>query len=280
MFRQATEGEVRSDALGLAGIALLCAISGTASAQPSDTPEDDTPIVVTGQRPPILVTAPPRCRRRSGDPLDAVVIPSGTAQSVIRMGKDGKLEFRRDDEPVLGPNVWQRAGSAIGEYVFRVPEDAKLLCIGALAEYPRGWGQLRQIVAGGPYEGRYVQLTAWVATRAAREVRFWLAAGTGATLHDGGDTSGQPLQGTNGWTPVSLVIGPIPSGADHISYGFLLYGSGDVWVTGLKIEAVNGRGLPRREGGITRIGGRSDLRAPDNGDKRDLDRKVLENPPK
>jgi hypothetical protein len=67
-----------------------------AASQPANEEADEEPIIVTGLRPPILVTAPPRCRRRSGDPLDAVAVPAGqTRQSVILADKDGRLALVR-----------------------------------------------------------------------------------------------------------------------------------------------------------------------------------------
>jgi hypothetical protein len=208
---------------------------------PDDTTEE---IVITAVRPPpdeIVVRAPPHCLRRSGDPADLVRVEKGvTSQRVIAPGADGTLEWRHDDEPVLGPDIWQRAGNAIGDYKFRTPTDGRPLCIGALFNHPQGWGQLRQIVAAETMLGQYLHFSAMVATRGADEVRFWLAAGDKKNQRAvGGDTHAQPIFGTHGWRQVDLVIGPVPRFANHVSYGFLLYGGGDVWLNAPKLEVLD-----------------------------------------
>jgi len=210
---------------------------------PQDTGQMDE-IVVTAVRPPvdeIVVRAPPHCLRRSGDPADLVPVEKGiTDQRVVAPGANGTLEWRHDDEPLLGPAIWQRAGNAIGDYKYRTPADGAPLCIGALIDHPRGWGQLRQIVAADAMRGKYLHFSALVATRGADEVRFWLAAGDPKSQRGiGGDTHTQPIFGTHGWRQVDLVIGPVPRFANHVSYGFLLYGGGDVWLNSPRLEVLD-----------------------------------------
>jgi len=233
-------------AIRMIGGAAVLLLLGGADRPPA--PDDTTQmqeIVVTAVRPPtdeVVVRAPPHCLRRSGDPADLVAVEKGVFdQRVVAPGPDGALQWRHDDEPVLGPAIWQRAGNAIGDYKYRVPSDGGPLCIGALLNHPQGWGQLRQIVA--PPEtmrGKYLHFSALVATRGADEVRFWLAAGDKKNQRAiGGDTHTQPIFGTHGWRQVDLVIGPVPRFADHVSYGFLLYGGGDVWLNAPRLEVLD-----------------------------------------
>ena len=57
-----------------------------------------------------------------------------------------------------------------------------------------------------------------------------------------------PFGGNHGWTPVLLETGPVHEDAGHISYGFNLQGSGDVWVHEPKLEiVVDPPGSMRRE---------------------------------
>jgi len=228
----------------VSGVVVLLLLGGADRPPAPDDTTQTQEIVVTAVRPPpneVVVRAPPHCQRRSGDPADLVPIEAGViAQRVIAPGADGMLEWRRDDEPVLGPNVWQRAGNAIGNYKYRTPADGHPLCIGALLSHPQGWGQLRQIVAAEAMRGKYLHFSAMVATRGADEVRFWLAAGDKTNQHGiGGDTHTQPIFGTHGWHQVDLVIGPVPRFANHVSYGFLLYGGGDVWLNAPKLEVLD-----------------------------------------
>jgi len=200
-------------------------------------------IVVTAVRPPpdeVVIRAPPHCHRRSGDPADLVHVPVAyTEQRVIAPDKKtGRLSWQIDREQISGPDSWQRAGTGIGQYVFRVPEDGTPMCIGAAVSLPSGWGQLRQIVPiPNGMTGKYLHFSALVAARDAALIRFWLGGFASRGVRgQGGDTSADPLTGTFGWKQIDLVAGPIPYAADHASYGFLLWGRGDVWLYRPKLE--------------------------------------------
>ncbi len=263
----------RSDALRLAvAAAVFLAASGGAvlHAQADPARADDaareSEIVVTGVSPGSEINvggrrrAPP-CVPLAGDPLDEVdatpaFLADGVRQQseIVPIGAD-RFVFRRDRETTTGPTFWQRAGTGIDQYVFRAPSDGTPMCIGSRVGHPEGWGQFRRIVDSAPFVGKRVRFTAWAATGDARLVRFWLAAGTGSkTLHNGGNTNNQPWGGDHGWTPVMLEIGPVAAAADHISYGFLLYGSGRVWIHDPKLEIVTDEPAASRTDEIAFIG--------------------------
>jgi hypothetical protein len=128
------------------------------------------------------------------------------------------------------------------------------MCIGGRGD-PGEFAGFRRIIDAAPYRGRRLRFTMWVASRSAGQVSFWLAAGTPwhakpdpnrevhtkvrpNVLLNGGNTNNVRFAGDNGWTPVLLETGPIGEDADHISYGFNLQGSGDVWVYRPKLEIV------------------------------------------
>ena len=48
----------------------------------------------------------------------------------------------------------------------------------------------------------------------------------------------QIIQATTDWTPYSVVL-DVPQGATSISFGILLAGTGTVWMSGVKLEAVD-----------------------------------------
>jgi hypothetical protein len=200
-------------------------------------------IVVTGKPEPIVINGrSTRCRPLRGDPLGTFEAPGDPVrkQSVVqRSDRDGRYVQTADDEPVTGAGFWQLAGTGIDQYVYRRPTKGSLLCIGARQPGPEGYGQLRTIVDATPYRGKRVRFTGWVSSRHARLVRFWLAAGQGTRkLTNGGNTNNQAWGGSHGWTPVMLEIGPISEEANQISYGFLLHGSGDVWMYKPQLEVV------------------------------------------
>jgi hypothetical protein len=170
---------------------------------------------------------------------------------VIRADERGRFGVHPDDDPVTGPETWQRAGTAIRNYVFRAPLDGAPLCIGARSRFPEGFGQLRRVQAAGAAHGKFVRFTAFVATRQANSVRLWLAAGDGRAVRRGSDTQGVPLPANSGWTPVMLTMGPVPQEATKISYGFLLHGGGDVWLTEPSLEILDERPVGVRGSGVT-----------------------------
>lgn len=231
--------------IGILVTAFVASAHAQTGSQPSAQAGTDQPddVVVVAVKPlrDVVVRAPPHCARRPGDPADAVPVHHGrTEQRAIVPDRQGHLVWTRDNEQIAEPGVWRRAGSGIGQYVFRVPGPDRSgdpsgrlpLCIGAAVDSPSGWGQLRQIIRTEPgMIGKYLHFSALVAARDAAEIRFWLvAAGRGARVR-GGDTHASPIKGTFGWKQVDVIVGPVPSYADHISYGFLLWGKGDVWLT-------------------------------------------------
>jgi hypothetical protein len=219
-------------------LALLAAAQGPA---PNPNGDYGPPIVVTGTRDIVVNGRARHCRRLAGDPLNAVNAnppPGPRRESEIVPVGNGRFAFEQNMETVTGSDFWQRAGTGIDHYIFRAPPNGSPMCIGARGPDPEGFAQFRRIVDVAPYRGKRVRFTAWVASGNARLVRFWLAAGTARRLYNGGNTNNQPWGGDHGWTPVLLEMGPVADGAAHISYGFLLYGQGDVWVYHPRLEIV------------------------------------------
>ena len=222
-------------------VALALAAPSVALAQEEDAGYE---IVVSGVLPEeegIVVEAMPRCSPRDGDPFDAVPVPRGISeQSVIGPDQSGVIRWHEDDQPILGPAIWQRTGTAIGDYRFRVPSEAdKPICIGSLISATQGFASLRRIVSAEGMHGRYVHFSARVSARRASLVRFYLAAGDEHHRRGrGGDTSATPMGGTYGWRKVSLLVGPVPAYANHISYGFLLGGRGDAWLADARLDVL------------------------------------------
>lgn len=225
----------------LFALALLAPVGAVAQESEEDDGYEIIVSAVLNDDDGIVVQAPPRCYERDGDPLDAVPVARGIGeQRVIGPDAEGMLRWRQDDEPLLGPAIWQRAGNAIGDYRFRVPADAdKPICIGARSSATQGFAQLRRIVSAEGMHGRYLHFSARVSARKAGMVRFWLATGDERNRRGrGGDTRDAPLHGTHDWRTVHLVVGPVPAYANHVSYGFLLQGRGDAWLADPRLEVL------------------------------------------
>lgn len=221
------------------------ALPGTSIAQAdasNEAPPPNTEIVVSAfPNHDIVVNGRARhCTPAAGDPLDSVSVPGWLDYMMIVPDDQGGFVARRADEQITGPEFWQRVGINIGAYRFRAPSADKPMCIGGRGG-PNGHGGFRRIVDAAPYRGHRMRFTAWVATGDAGQVNFWLATGPlleGGRILNGGNTNDVRFGGDHDWTPVLFETGPIDEHARHISYGFNLQGSGDVWIYEPKLEIV------------------------------------------
>lgn len=203
-------------------------------------------VVVVGRRPVIVNGRVARCRPRSDDPLDKVDLRSikglsnwGPIPRYMTIVPDGKSGFvwEQNREQRTGPDYWQRVGVSMGNYVFRSSSYEEPMCIGGQAG-PYSFAGFRKIVDAKPYHGQRLRFTAWVATRRAGQVSFWLASESMINTKNGGNTNDVPFGGDHLWTPVLLETGPIKNSADRLSYGFNLQGSGDVWIYHPRLEVL------------------------------------------
>jgi len=243
----------RADAL-IACVALIASATSAIAQAPAAPPAaDPAEIVVRGY--------PPHCHPRPGDPQDDVDLSAAAAspqqQQVIRADSaTGKFGLFPDDYPPTPPDVWQRTGTRMNNYVFRVPVDGTPLCIGSRTSLSPGVVQLRRAFEARPYWGKVMRFTAYVATRHVAGVSFWIATGIGkyeegrkvklgSNIIKAAHFPSVPIQGNHEWMPISYIFGPFPCGGQQISYGVTLEGGGDVWLYRPKFEEVPDSQLPR-----------------------------------
>lgn len=233
---------------------ILSALLIQAAAPPAPAVEAPTPDVV-------VIAHVPHCLARSGDPADAIDVtprPGEPLPQIIRPDwKTGKLGVFLDDFPPVGPTFWQRNGSRLDDFRFRVPENEDgPYCIGSKQGYPGTYASVRRGFDAKPYLGKVVRFTAYVATWRAGNVIFWLAGGAGkyregyraplgVGIMSGGNSEAKPIKGTHSWMPISYTIGPVDCSVTQISYGVVLDGGGDVWFYKPKFEVVPEAELPR-----------------------------------
>jgi len=266
----------RLDAIVCLGCFICLCTGASPAGSQSKTPQrnhassaDD--VVVTGIRDIVVNGRAIRCRPRAGDPLDDVDLSMTTVSDphsgglifphmTIIPDAHGAYALVANHEQITGPDYWQRVGAGMDRYVFRGSAPGKPMCIGGRSDRNTFAG-FRRIVDAAPFRGKRLRFTAWVASARAGQISFWLAAGTAwrekkrsvertpsNALLNGGSTDNVPFGGDHGWTPVLLETGPIQKDADHISYGFNLQGSGDIWVYQPKLDIVvayNGDGKDR-----------------------------------
>ena len=97
------------------------------------------------------------------------------------------------------------------------------------------------MVDARPLWGKYVRFIGFIATRPSDEARAWLAAGTSAMILQGDFSGSKPVTGTGRWEPFAVTMGPIRGGATKLSYGFLLTGRGDMWITSVELQVFDTR---------------------------------------
>lgn len=242
---------------GLVPISFLIVVLAQSAAAADDTsPQAQEATPETPALPEVVVVGRmPRCRAAPGDPLDAVDLAPAAAQSKQQVIKQdpvtGAMGVFPDDDPVTGPGIWQRAGTRMDQFVFRVPADGTPLCIGARDKRSPGWGQLRQVIDAKPYHGKTVRVTLWAASREAGRVWFWVASGRKSKKGDenkpatarradmAAESGSYEFHGTHHWTPVSLTMGPVRCDQEKLSFGFLLDAPGDLWIYKPELQVID-----------------------------------------
>jgi hypothetical protein len=195
----------------------------------------------TGKDIVVRAAIPPHCRQRPGDPLDAVQdLPHHWA--LIKVGRDGSVKAVQDTPYwFTGPDYWQRSGEDLGNFIFRVPQDENPICIGAKKPSVTGGVQLRRVLDPRGFIGAHVRLTAFAASRDAKDGSFWINGG-------GGEKNFIQIgfSGTRGWTPVSIDT-RVSERFPRLMYGMTLGGGGDIWLYDVHLEVVgiNGKVLRR-----------------------------------
>jgi hypothetical protein len=148
------------------------------------------------------------------------------------------------------PKGWYRAGMNADDYVTSVdPKGGRAggPCAFIKARTPeaktpgaRGFGTLMQTFAADEYRGKRLRLSAFVKPAG---VAGW--AGLWMRI-DGPDSSrplafdnmqDRPIKGTAEWKSYEIVLDVSPQ-AITVNFGILLHGAGEVWLDGVKLEAV------------------------------------------
>lgn len=119
-----------------------------------------------------------------------------------------------------------------------------------------GFGGMMQMCSAENFVGKRLRLSAWMKTENANDggARLWFRVDgkeNNAILQfDNMDS--RPVKGTTEWQQYSVVL-DVPANASALAYGFFVQGTGQAWVSGVKIEEVGSdvpstnmktRGLP------------------------------------
>lgn len=145
------------------------------------------------------------------------------------------------DQP---PSGWFMAGSSPGNY--RAGVDKVTTQNGHPSAYLRsavpvtgGFGTLMQTISATEYTGKRVRLHACVRARDIRDwAGMWMRVDRERTMVAFDNMQNRPIEGSEEWTAHDVVL-DVPADATSISLGILLSGTGEVWMSDLRFEAVS-----------------------------------------
>lgn len=106
------------------------------------------------------------------------------------------------------------------------------------APHIEGFGTLMQEFRADHYLGKRVSFSAFVKTQnAAGWAGLWMRIDKGATQLAFDNMQNRPIKGTTDWQKYDVVL-DVPQDATGIFFGVLLGGTGEVWISNVKFEAV------------------------------------------
>ena len=104
-----------------------------------------------------------------------------------------------------------------------------------------GFGGMMQMCSAEKFVGKRLRLSAWMKTENANDggAHLWFRVDGKEKneLLQFDNMDGRSVKGTNDWKPYAIVL-DIPANAAALAYGFFVNGTGQVWVSDVKIEEV------------------------------------------
>lgn len=101
-----------------------------------------------------------------------------------------------------------------------------------------GFGTLMQTISASEYAGKRVRLRAWVRSQDVADwAGIWMRVDRGSTSVAFDNMQNRPIKGNQSWETCDVVL-DVPQNATSISFGILLSGAGEVWMSDLTFEIV------------------------------------------
>jgi beta-lactamase regulating signal transducer with metallopeptidase domain len=105
------------------------------------------------------------------------------------------------------------------------------------------FGTLMQAIAATQYADKRVRFRGWIRSKDVADwAGLWMRVDRGKATVGFDNMHKRAIRGTQQWTMCDVVL-DVPADATSISFGTLLTGSGEIWLSGLKFEVV-GRDVP------------------------------------
>lgn len=106
-----------------------------------------------------------------------------------------------------------------------------------------GFGTLMQQINASEYVGKRVRLRAWVKSQdVADHSGLWMRVDKGQTMLVLDNMGNRAIQGTQPWKQYDVIL-DVPEDATGISFGVLLFGTGETWMNDVSLEVV-GKDIP------------------------------------
>jgi hypothetical protein len=142
--------------------------------------------------------------------------------------------------PALG---WFKAGAAPGDYETGV--DTQVSMSGApsgflrnLVARPSGYGSLVHEVSAADYQGKRIRLSSFVKTQDVTDwAVLWMRIDAGRRVLTIDTMMNRAIRGTTDWTRYDILL-DVDQTATRVGLGAMLSGSGEIWLSGVKLEIV------------------------------------------
>jgi len=158
---------------------------------------------------------------------------------------------RVEEPPIPGvtrtaPAGWTKNGSKPGAYVVGVDRNQTFggmpsAYVKSIEPSVDGFGGMMQMSSAEDLAGKRVRLSGWVKTQDANDGggHLWLRVDgqQGGTPLQFDNMNGRAVKGTTDWQQYSVVL-DVPPESSALAYGFFVQGTGQMWVSGTKIEPV------------------------------------------
>lgn len=141
------------------------------------------------------------------------------------------------------PRGWFMAGSKPQE--FEAGVDAEHAYQGRVSAFLKskqssvdGFGTLMQSIRAEQYRGKRVRLSGFVNSQeVVGWAGLWMRVDQGKDMVVLDNMEDRPIKGTTNWQRYDVVL-DIPQNATGISFGILLAGTGEVWLSSTKFDVV------------------------------------------
>jgi beta-lactamase regulating signal transducer with metallopeptidase domain len=146
------------------------------------------------------------------------------------------------------PAGWFLAGSKPANYQTSVDKEViqngqPSVYLKSIVPVTDGFGTLMQQISASDYLGKRVRLRALVRSQDVGDwAGLWMRVDKGATMVAFDNMQSRAIKGTQPWKQCDIVL-DVPEDATGISFGVLLWGSGEVWMNDVSFEVV-GKDVP------------------------------------